>query len=124
MTIQEVLSTTDELKANMMIEVTKIRFISEVEGKIYKEIFKKHAGLPAEEQPVYDDATDRGTVLLVPAPYDMVYVYWLMCQIDLMNMEMDKYNNDRALFENAWSEFADYWRREHMPVSDFPHVII
>ena len=124
MTIQEVLSTTDELKANMMLETTKLRFISEVEGKLYDEIFKRHVGLPVNEKPVYDDSTDPGTALLVPAPYDMVYVYWLMAQIDLMNQEMDKYNNDRALFENAWQEFTDYWRRGHMPITRCPRFVI
>lgn len=124
MTIQEAMSLTDELKANMMVPSTKIRYLSELEGKIYREIFKKHDGLPAEECPEYDSETDGATELLVPAPYDMVYVYYLMSQVDLMNQEMDKYNNDRALFENAWTEFGDYWRREHMPITAYPHFVI
>ncbi len=124
MTIAEAINMTDELKANMMVSSTKIRYISELEGKIYKEILAKHAGNPAEECPTYDSETDQSTELLVPAPYDMVYVYWLYSQIDIMNQEMDKYNNDRALFENAWTEFGDYWRREHMPITTAPRFVI
>lgn len=124
MTIQEAISLTDELKANMMVSSTKIRFLSELEGKLYKEIFTKHADVPVEECPTYDESTDTSTEMLVPAPYDFIYVRWLISQIDIMNQEMDKYNNDRALFENAWTEFGDYWRREHMPVSTAQRFII
>ena len=124
MTIQEAISLTDSKKANMMTSDDKIRYLSELEGKLYNEIFKKHAGLTVQTCPVYTSTTSVSTELLVPAPYDMVYVYWLMCQIDVDNQEMDKYNNDRALFENAWTEFADYWRRGHMPITAYPRFII
>ena len=118
MTIQAALDMADQLKPNMMLESIKIRFISEIEGKIHKEILMKHEHDDEDETcPTYDSDTSRDTELLVPAPYDMVYVYWLLAQIDHMNMEMDKYNNDRALFENAYREFNDYWTREHMPVT-------
>ena len=117
MTLQEALDMADQLKPNMMLESIKIRFISEIEGKIHKEILMKHEHDDEDETcPTYDSDTSRDTELLVPAPYDMVYVYWLLAQIDHMNMEMDKYNNDRALFENAYREFNDYWTREHMPL--------
>lgn len=66
--------------------------------------------------PVYDSDTDQGTVLLVKDPYSMVYVYWLMTKIDLQNLEMDKYNSDRALFENAYDTMHDWWNRTYMPV--------
>ena len=46
----------------------------------------------------------------------MLYVYWIMAQIDHLNQEMDKYNNDRSLFEDAWGNFADYWNRKKMPI--------
>ena len=53
----------------------------------------------------------------------MVYVYWLISRIDHMNQEMDKYNNDRILFENAWGELSDYWTREHMPLQPASYYI-
>jgi hypothetical protein len=46
----------------------------------------------------------------------MVYVYWLMARIDHLNQEIDKYNTDRAMFENAYYEMSDWWNREKMPV--------
>ena len=122
MTIQEALDMADELKPNMMQEGTKIRFLSELEGKIYHEIIMKHEH-ENMDMPVYDDETATDTELLAPAPYDMVYVYWLISRIDHMNQEMDKYNNDRILFENAWGELSDYWTREHMPLQPASYYI-
>lgn len=124
MTLQRVLDKTDELKSSDMSRDTRIEFINEVEGKIHAEIIMVNAHLAsAEECPVYstemenETLEDTETELLVPAPWDMIYVYWLMCQIDLQNREMESYNNDRALYENAWEEFANYWRRTHMPIT-------
>ena len=117
MTIQEALDLADQLKPNMMSEPVKIKFLSEIEGMIHEEIVLRHVHTAAEEaKPFYDSDTDRGTVLIVPAPYDMLYVYWLMAQIDHMNLEMEKYNNDRALFENAYQQMADWWNRTRMPL--------
>ena len=120
MTINEAITLADSLKPNMMADTVKIRFLNEIEGKIFHEILMKHVHDPEMECPEYDDETEGSTELLVAAPYDMVYVYWIMCQIDHLNMEMDKYNNDRALFENAWGNFADYWNREVPPLSARP----
>lgn len=117
MTIQQAMDTADAMKPNMMLETVKIGFLSEIEGKIHEEIIMTHEHTAEEETcPVYDESTDTSTEMLVPAPYDMVYVYWLMAQIDHLNQEMDKYNNDRGLFEDAWGNFADYWNRKKMPI--------
>ena len=122
MTLQGVLDTVDQLKPNMMQRSIKIRFISELEGRIHQEILMKHVHSAEDEiLPVYDDNTDDTTELLVPAPYDMVYVYYLMSKIDMMNQEEDKENNNRVRFENAWIEFDDYYTRTHMPLTVFPY---
>ena len=63
----------------------------------------------------YDQSTPRDTVLLVPEPYTNVYIYWLLSQIDLGNAEINKYNNDSAMFKAAWNEYSDHYTAEHMP---------
>lgn len=116
-TIQEAIDLADQLKPNMMITPVKIRFLNEIEGKIHEEIILQHEHTETEGvKPEYNTGTNPGTDLIVPAPYDMVYVYWLIAQIDHMNMEMDKYNNDRLLFEDAYGNFSDYWTRTRMPI--------
>ena len=117
MTIQAAMDMADQMKPNRMTERVKRAYLTEIDQLIYEEILLKHAHTAEEEvKPFYDDDTDPGTEMLVPPPYDMLYVYWLMSKIDLLNQEMDKYNNDRALFENAYDTMHDWWNRTRMPV--------
>ena len=125
MTLQEALSRTDELKDNMMSESTKIAFLSEVEGMVHEQIIMRHEHTPEQAVcPEYDDSTDRDTALLVPNRYAMLYVYYLMSKIDMMNQEEDKEYNNRVRFENMWTEYSDHYTREHMPITRHPHFII
>lgn len=117
MNIQEALDLADQMKPNMMSRQVKIGFLQEIDQKIYKEILLKHEHTEEEEVlPEYDIDTDGGTELLVPDPYSILYVFWLESRIDLLNQEQDKFNNDRALFENAYMEMHDWWNRERMPI--------
>ena len=117
MNIQEALDFADQMKPNMMSRQVKIAYLQEIDQLIYEEILLKHEHTQEQEvMPEYDTDTPDGTELLVPDPYSMLYVYWLMSKIDLLNMELDKYNNDRTLFENAYDTMSDWWTRTKMPI--------
>ena len=137
MTPEKAIQLADKMKPNMMSEDVKYQFLNEIEGKVFYEIIMTHENDENAECPHYDppaeaedeeeteseeeteeteETEDEPAEMLAQAPYDMLYVYWLMAQIDHLNMEMDKYNNDRGLFENAWGNFADYWNRTKMPI--------
>ena len=126
MTLQEALDITDEMKPNMMKRETKIRMLMDLENMIYDEILMKHEHAEEQEQkPEYTEETEPDTELLVPDPYGTeMYPYWLMSKIDSMNMEYDKYNNDRAMFENAYDSMSDWWTRTKMPLQAMPFVRI
>ena len=113
----------DSMRPNMMERSTKISFLNNIEHLIHDEMVMRHEHTAAQETaPEYDDDTDGGTELLIPSPYDMLYVYWLMSKIDLLNQEIDKYNNDRAMFENAYDTMSDWWTRTHMPACPARYV--
>lgn len=126
MNIQEALDMADAMKPNMMDRKVKIAFLQELDQLIYKEILLKHVHTAEEEVlPEYDVDTPAGTELLVPDPYGTtMYMTWLMSKIDLMNQEIDKYNNDRAMFENAYNTMSDWWTRTRMPLQPMPFVRI
>ena len=118
MTIQRALDLADQLKPNMMTRQVKIGFLTEIDQLIHEELVMTHAHTEEEETvPYYDLDTDEGTELLAPWPYDEMYGYWLMARIDDQNLEYDKYENDRAKFNNAYDMFHDWWRRNHMPLT-------
>ena len=117
MTIQEALDFADEMKPNMMSRKLKIRYLTEIEQLIHEEIIIRHEH-PEEwdEKPYYTEQTDEGTELRVPDPYSSVYGYWLMTKIDVQNQEDERYNVDRAHFENAYTQMSDWWTANHMPI--------
>lgn len=63
----------------------------------------------------YDANTNTATELLVPAPYDDIYVRWLEAQVDYANGEYGKYNNSITMYNSAYAEYANYYNRKHMP---------
>lgn len=126
MNIQTALDLADQMKPNMMTRQVKIGFLQELDQKIYREILLKHVHTQEQEVlPEYDTDTQAGTELLVPDPYAReLYMYWLMSNIDMLNQETDKFNNDRAMFDNAYEQMSDWWTREHMPLPAMPFVRI
>lgn len=127
MRLQQAIDRVNEMRPNMQTDALKIAWLSELDGLIWRELIEKHwmkseeyAKYKKDEQgralmPEYDIDTDPGTKLLVPAPYDNIYLYWLMSKIDEQTMEQEKYNNDRAMWNASWESFSDYWTRNHMP---------
>ena len=68
------------------------------------------------EETEEEEAEDTDPELLIPSPYDMLYPYYIITNIDYLNQEMDKYNNDRAIFENKYQQAADWINRTRMPI--------
>ena len=55
------------------------------------------------------------TELLVPAPYDDIYIRYLEMQIDYANGEYGKYNNSKVMYNETYTVFKRYYNRTHMP---------
>ena len=115
MTLQEAIARTDALVFNTCTAQQKVQWLSKLDLTIHQQILQTHAGMAQAEFSGYDADTDRQTVLLVPAPYDSVYLRWLEAQIHYHNGEYDKYNNAIEMFNTAYEGFKNYYNREHMP---------
>ena len=65
----------------------------------------------------YDGETEIGTTeLLIPFPYDELYLRYLLMRIDLENGELDRYNNEAAQFNRLWQSYAGQYCRTHRPL--------
>lgn len=143
MTLGEALAEINETKPNQIDRKILISYLSRLDLMAIREIIETHEGYeeyiePPEKKeevaPVqpesmqeengareenkywkpYNDDTSEQTELLIPAPYDEVYIHYLAAQIDRINQEMEKYNNDITLFNSTYLEFAAYYNRNHM----------
>ena len=113
MKIIEAIYRIDSLKHNTYSQNDKVAWLSEVDQDVKKNIIDTHEG--EVEFSGYDDSTDLQTELLIPAPYDKAYLFWVEAQIDYHNGEYDKYNNAMDMFYEALNGFKNHYNRTHMP---------
>jgi hypothetical protein len=116
MTIIEAINKVDVLKPNNYTQSQKVRWLSNLDGIIKKEIIDTHKGGESVIFNGYNEDTLIETVLLVPAPYDDLYIKWLEAQIDYNNAEYGKYNNSVTAYNTAYSAFERYYNRHNMPI--------
>ena len=113
MKIIEAINRIDSLKHNTYSQSNKVEWLSRVDEMVKTHIIDTHEGEATFAG--YNDSTDLQTELLVPAPYDEVYLLWMEAQIDYYNGEYDKYNNAIDLFDTAYEGYRNYYNRTHMP---------
>ncbi len=117
MKIIDAINEIDALKPNTVPMSDKIRWLSQLDGRIKIEIIDTHEGGENVEFNGYDDNTPESTVLLVPAPYDVIYIRYLDAQIDYTNGETRRYNNSSSLYNVAYRDYSNFYTRTHLPKS-------
>lgn len=118
MTIQEAITNIDDLKSNMIPHFRKVAWLSELDGKVFREVFMTHEGMPRGICfEGYNQETDPSTTLLIPDAYAEVYQHYLAAEIDNVNRETNEYTKSMIRFNASWQTFCDYWNRTHTPIS-------
>ena len=118
MTLIGAINHIDSIKPNSYSEQNKRRWLSTLDGLVKREIIDTHKGAEAVSFSEYTDATPLTQELLVPFPYDDVYIRWLEAQIDYANGEYGKYNNTITAFNNAYARFESYYHKNNKPLSE------
>ncbi len=113
MKIADILGRVEKTRGTLGSVEQKIAWLSELDGRIKKEIFDSFEGNVVEWQEY--TPRDLQKELLVPSPFgERLYLHWLEAMIDYYNNEMEKYTNSYILFNNAYSEVNRYYIRNHM----------
>lgn len=115
MTIIEAINRIDSVKPNGYTQAEKMRWLSTLDGIVKTNIIDTHEGAEGISFDGYTEETNLTTKLLVPAPYDEMYLFWLESKIDYWNGEMGRYNNSISMYNAAFAEFERYYNRTHMP---------
>ena len=117
MTVQQMVTKVDELRPNQYTNAQEVAWIYQLEMLIWEMLVKTHErpeGL-REELGEYDEE-HMTQELLAPDVWCGVYEWWLYAQMDLANMELQKYENDMTMYNAAWRELEAWWNRTYMPV--------
>ena len=115
MKIIDAIKEIDSLKHNTYSQPIKLGWLSRLDYMVKKHIIDTHQGEEVNFTG-YNDSTDLQTELLVPAPYDEVYLRWMEAQIDYHNGEYDKYNNAIIMFNAAFEAYQKHYISAHKPV--------
>lgn len=115
MTIMDAINRIDAIKPNRYSQAEKTMWLSSLDGLVKSEIIDTHEGSEEVVFDGYNSETMLTTKLLVPAPYDEIYLFWLESKIDYWNGETSKYNNSIEMFNTAYSAYEKHYNRTHMP---------
>ena len=115
MTILEAITQADLTRPNELEPELKRSWLSTLDGQIHRELLQRHAG-EVPDFTGYDAQTPGSARLLVPYPWDELYVQYLVMRIDQENGELERYNNDAACFNRSWRAFAGDYVKTHMPL--------
>ena len=115
MTIIEAINRIDGLKPNTYGQEAKIYWLSNLDGIVFEKIIKTHEGAEITAFEGYTAETPMDTELIIPAPYEDIYIKWLEAQIDYANGEYGKYQNSMTMYNSAYTVYERYYNRTHMP---------
>lgn len=92
-----------------------IGWLNEIEGQVLDQVVNKAQGFDVEFVPFTEDDTERE--LTVPDRFQDVYINYIRAKVDFTNQETERYNNDAAMFEASWKEYASWHIRNYVPKS-------
>lgn len=116
MNIREAINRLDALIFNTYTSDDKVQWLSRLDSAVKQQIIDTHEGGQHVVFEGYTAETPDTTVLLVPAPYDEVYLRWMEAQIHYHNGEYDKFNSAIIMYNAAFDAYASYYNKNHMPI--------
>lgn len=115
MTVSEAINWVDNGLPNTCDMTQKVRWLSELDHKVKLEILDTHIGGETAQLQPYDPDADADRALLVPHPFDTIYLRWLEACIHKHNEDMKRWNNAIILYNSEWAAFAAWYHRKHKP---------
>lgn len=113
MKINEAIAKCDLMYPNTITDTVKINLLSQLDGRVKAEIYDKYDSNEGSTFSGYDPDISQDTVLLVPFPFDNIYVSWLVANMYLMMEENNNYNNWLSIFNNEWDSYERYYAQNH-----------
>ena len=110
MKISEAISYTRSLSGNAVDDNTLCRWLSELDGRLMLDFYK------GSEWMSYSLPQDEDHELLVPFPWDGLYVHYLEAMVYYSNGEYNRYQNSYEMFNKKVTDYRQWYVRNHLPV--------
>lgn len=105
MKINEAIRLAVELTGQVVADEALIRWLSELDGRLAFEFYRTDSWAP------YDPEEDTEAELLVPFPWDNLYVHHLAAMTYFSNGEYDRYENELVMSEKKLTDFRSFMQR-------------
>lgn len=115
MTIQQALDRKSIVDKDSFPPELKIPWLSELDAQLFIEVIQTHENPDNVTFKPYTPE-DAGKPLLVPFPYDKLYIPYLMARAAEAYGEIDDFNNHNAVYEKFLREFKGYWNKKYRPI--------
>lgn len=112
MTINEVIAKSDFICPNTFDNKDKIYTLSQLDGMVKADIFDKYDTDDGANFSGYG-VDDIDVTLLIPFPFDNIYVSRLVAEMYRLLGENDEYNNWLVMFNTEWDSYERYYAQNH-----------
>lgn len=110
MKIGEAISYTRSLSGNAVDDNTLCRWLSELDGRLMLDFYK------GSEWMSYALPQDEDHELLVPFPWDELYVHYLEAMVYYSNGEFERYRNSYEMYNKKELDYRQWYARNQLPV--------
>ena len=112
-TVIQILQGADRYWPNDYSTEEKLRWLSTLDGQIYRELLLTHLPQPEAFVPYEGEGTLQRR-LLVPEPFARaLYLPWMESRICHFRGETEGYNNALRLFQGAYTDYFRWYHRNH-----------
>ena len=115
-TFAEIIERVDQNKPNAFEEMEKLRWLTELDGKIAIEVLMLNL-IAVRKLPRGDAALSCEP--LVSYPYEDMYDRWLEAKIDYHNGEYSAYQNAMEAYNTAYNGFVNWFLNTYDPVQGY-----
>lgn len=111
MKIKEAIAFAKKLSGNATDDNTLCRWLSELDGRLMLDFYK------GSEWMSYSVPQDEDHDLLVPFPWDELYVHYLEAMVYYSNGEFERYRNSYEMYNKKELEYRQWYARNQLPIT-------
>ena len=116
MNVNEAIARVDARLPNRIERREKVTMLSVLDRKLIGEVLSRYpAAVYDKNFEKYDPDQDGSTELVVPSPYDEMYIHYVSAEVYLILHEQKHYNNERAIFESILADYKVHLIRNLRP---------
>lgn len=110
MKIQDAISQAKRLTGNVVADDVLCQWLSELDGRLMLDFYK------GDGWASYALPGDADHELLVPYPWDGLYVHYLEAMVYYTNAEYDRYRNSYEMYNQKELDYRKWYARNHLPI--------